>query len=321
MFKAISLFTNTSGYLASAILIGSFLGLQVPEVKVIAKSAIDPVILILVFLLLFELPTKGIFKGLTNWRFISIAWLLNFILIPTVGFLIASVFLAGNALFYTGMVIYFMAPCTDWYLGFTRLAKGNVELGAALLPINMISQLILFPVYLLLFETVVEYKIDLSMLLQWFIQPLLAAFFLRVFFAKMTEKIMLICKVTIPFGLALLVTLIFATNANVLVDYLSEVPLLLITVFSFFIVTFFLGEVVARFARLNYANQCTLAFTTSARNAPLMLGLASVALPDQPLIYASITIGMLIEFPHLLALKNLMLRRLRSQQTARLTAQ
>ena len=101
--------------------------------------------------------------------------------IPLVGFAIASLFLSGQALFYTGLVIYFMAPCTDWYLGCTRLAKGNVELGAALLPINMVSQLILFPVYLLMFDTVVQYKVDLSMLFQWFLQPLAAAIVINKF--------------------------------------------------------------------------------------------------------------------------------------------
>ena len=40
-----------------------------------------------------------------------------------------------------------------------------------------------------------------------------------------------------------------------------------------------------------------------------MLGLAMVVLPNQPLIYVTITIGMLIEFPHLIALKALLLKR------------
>lgn len=319
MLNAINLFKNTTAYLIFAIVIGSLLGWQVPATRELANSAIDPIILALVFLLLFELPAKGIFKGLGNVRFLSIAWLVNFVAIPALGFVMASTFLAGDALFYTGLVIYFMAPCTDWYLGFTRLAKGNVELGAALLPINMISQLVLFPVYLLLFETVVEYKVDLTMLLQWFIQPLLAALFLRVVFKTLSDKLMPVCKILIPVTLTLLVALIFAANIHVLREHLSVVPLLLLTVFVFFLATFFLGELVAKLARLNYGEHCALTFTTSARNAPLMLGLATVALPNQPLIYATITIGMLIEFPHLMTLKSLMLRRLQSDSASELS--
>jgi len=33
------------------------------------------------------------------------------------------------------------------------------------------------------------------------------------------------------------------------------------------------------------------------------------AFPDQPLIYAALIIGMLVEFPHLIALKHLLLRK------------
>jgi hypothetical protein len=46
-----------------------------------------------------------------------------------------------------------------------------------------------------------------------------------------------------------------------------------------------------------------------------MLGLAMVVLPNQPLIYVTITIGMLIEFPHLIALKVILLKRLKNQKT------
>ena len=39
-----------------------------------------------------------------------------------------------------------------------------------------------------------------------------------------------------------------------------------------------------------------------------------VVLPNQPLIYVTITIGMLIEFPHLIALKVLLLKRFKTKQ-------
>ena len=44
----------------------------------------------------------------------------------------------------------------------------------------------------------------------------------------------------------------------------------------------------------------------TARNSPLMLGLATVAFPNQPLVYAALIIGMLVEFPHLTILSRLL---------------
>ncbi len=313
--KAINLLSHSTSLLLIAIILGSVLGLTSTTVANSASQFIDPTILVLVFLLLFEVPLKGVFKGITNIRFIGLAWALNFLIIPFVGYGIASLFLSGESLFYTGLVIYFMAPCTDWYLGFTRLAKGNVELGAALLPINMVSQLVLFPVYLLLFETVVAYKIDIQVLLEWFLQPLLAAAILRFVLHKVIDHCLAVCKVMIPVALTLLVGQIFAANINQLVTQLSIVPLLMVAIFTFFVVTYLLAEGMAKLAKLDYPEQCLLTFTTGARNAPLMLGLAMVVLPNQPLIYLTITIGMLIEFPHLIALKAVLLRRLKSSES------
>jgi len=309
LLKTINLFSHSSVLLILAIIIGSMIGIAAPKASGIASNFIDPTILLLVFLLLFEVPIKGVFKGAVNFRFIAIAFICNFIVIPIIGYAIASLFLSGQLLFYTGLIIYFMAPCTDWYLGFTRLAKGNVELGAAILPINMISQLVLFPVYLLIFDTVVAYKIDLSVLVQWFLQPLLAAAVLRLCLGRYIAKLLPFCKVLIPLTLALLVGQIFAANISALMAHLSIVPLLLFAIFIFFLVTYFFTESVAKYSKLAYPEHCLLTFTTGARNAPLMLGLTTVALPEQPLIYATITIGMLIEFPHLTALKVILLRR------------
>jgi hypothetical protein len=43
-----------------------------------------------------------------------------------------------------------------------------------------------------------------------------------------------------------------------------------------------------------------------------MLGVTVAAFPEQPLIYAALILGMLVEFPHLTLLRTLMLR-LKSQ--------
>ena len=43
-----------------------------------------------------------------------------------------------------------VTPCTDWYLIFTGIAKGNVALGSSILPLNLVLQLVLLPVYVFL---------------------------------------------------------------------------------------------------------------------------------------------------------------------------
>ena len=49
-----------------------------------------------------------------------------------------------------------VTPCTDWYLIFTEIAKGNVALSTAILPVNLILQVLLLPIYLFLFAGVMK---------------------------------------------------------------------------------------------------------------------------------------------------------------------
>ena len=44
-----------------------------------------------------------------------------------------------------------ITPCTDWYLVFTKMVKGDLNLSLSILPINLILQIILLPVYLIIF--------------------------------------------------------------------------------------------------------------------------------------------------------------------------
>lgn len=108
--------------------------------------------------------------------------------------------------------------------------------------------------------------------------------------------------------IALLVLQIFAGNVPVILAHSAVFAWLLLAVFAFFATTFFLGEGISRLFRLRYPEHALLTMTIAARNAPLMLAVTMAALPGQPLVYAALVIGMLVEFPHLTALWRLLLR-------------
>ncbi|MEM9168042.1 MAG: arsenic resistance protein [Pseudomonadota bacterium] len=303
--------------LIAAILFGSAFGMARPEAGAALAGNIDATILLLVFLLLFEVRIENIVSSLNRAGFIGAALVANFIIIPVLGFAIASVFLAGRPLFAVGLVIYFMAPCTDWFLGFTRLAKGNTALGAALLPINMIVQLLLYPFYLQLFGIdAVEKSAGavFQTLGQWFLAPLVAAAVFRfladrLFSERLAQQVQSAVSIVVPVLLAVLVGQIAAANIETLTANVGVFPLILGAIFLFFVLTYFLSEAISKLMRLRYEDRVLMTMTTAARNAPLMLALTIAVIPDQPTIYAAIVIGMLIELPHLVALKTILVRR------------
>jgi len=277
---------------------------------------VDYTVVVLVGLLFFEVRFSAIVQSGTNIRFLSIAWITNFVLVPTIGFAIALLFLSGQPLFFTGLMIYFMAPCTDWFLGFTRLAEGNTALGTVLLPINMVSQLLLYPLYLHLFAggaVPVGVTTIGESLLQWFLIPFLIAVVAHEVLSRVLPTRAFACLLAwvgylIPFVITLLIIEIFAANIAVIIEHTAVFAIMLIAIFLFFVATFILGEVVSRLAGFAYPEHALLTMTTAARNAPMMLGVTAIAMPDQPLIYAAIIIGMLVEFPHLTALRQILLR-------------
>lgn len=109
----------------------------------------DPFILLLVGAIFFTLRFDGLTALRRAPRTMLIAIAANFVLVPIIALPI-SMILPSDAL-RLGVLIYCLAPCTDWFLGFTRLAGGDTATGAALIPVQMLLQLLMYPVWMALF--------------------------------------------------------------------------------------------------------------------------------------------------------------------------
>ena len=312
----------TSALLALAILIGLGIGHLFPEYGTLLGTASDHIVLLLLTLVFFEARFEPEFKISGHIGFLSLAWVANFVMIPILAWSISSLFFGNQPALRTGLLLYFLFPCTDWFLAFTRMSKGDVVLGSVLIPINLVSQLLLFPLYLALFAFLqpslfAGFQANLDLigiswtLGKWFLFPFLAAGFTRVLLSRFwpPERIKSLkgsVGTAVPWVLATLVLCIFSSNASELTKHPSAFPLILLAVFLFFILTWLGGEFLGSRFRLAHPRKALLAITMTARNSPLMLGLATVAFPNQPLLYAALIIGMLVEFPHLTILSRLL---------------
>jgi ACR3 family arsenite transporter len=303
--------------LLAAIGAGSLLGIVSPAMGEELGGGVDTTLLVLLGLLFFEARLGDLTRLRSALGFLLVAWSANFVLIPIIGFAVASVFLSGEPLLFTGLMIYLIAPCTDWFLGFTRLAGGNTALGAVLLPINLISQVLLFPVFLLLFARV-SGDVDPGALVEslwlWFALPAVVAVSARAMLSRVLPEAVFArllggVGAAIPLVLAALIVQIFAAHIGAILGHADAFAVVLVALVVFFAVTYALGHLLSNLFRFDYPQHALLTMTTAARNAPLMLALTMVALPGQPLVYAAIVIGMLIEFPHLTLIRVLLLRR------------
>lgn len=97
------------------------------------------------------MPLNELKNSFKNIKFTSTSLIINFIWTPLFGYFIGSIFLKGNVDILIGFFMLILTPCTDWYLIFTKLAKEDLTLSLSILPINLILQIILLPIYLVIF--------------------------------------------------------------------------------------------------------------------------------------------------------------------------
>ena len=211
-----------------------------------------------------------------------------------------------------------VTPCTDWYLVFTGVAKGNVPLSTSILPINLILQIILLPIFLLLFfgrSGNVEFRSLVESILLVLLIPFLLVLVTKKIVSRSntsgTSFTGFFVKSQVLF-LSLAVVAMFASEGRNLLENPDVIYKLLFPVIIFFIITFLLAQLVSRFFKFSYQNRVSLTLTTMARNSPISLAIAVSAFAYEPLVALSLVIGPLIELP-ILALTSQLLLKIRKK--------
>lgn len=300
-------------------IIAIFFGLALGQVEGIAGTAsyfIVPFLMVMLFGTFLQVQFASIKKGFMNVKVAGLSLIINFIWTPLLAFCLSYIFLRHNPDLYVALIMDMVTPCTDWYLVFTSLAGGNVALSTTLLPWNLAFQLVLMPVYLLIFAGAVV-EIQPFIFLQSFFRvlfiPLIAAILIKKFIILLKDEDWFDNKILVNVGtfqaifLILAITAMFASQGSILVENIWILLKLLIPVTLFFIINFVVGQAVSRLFKLSYGEGVSLIITTLARNAPLALTIAIVVFPDRPLIPLVLAIESLIELPILFIISQILL--------------
>lgn len=272
-----------------------FIG-QYEMISDVLGSLVVPLLMVLLFLIFLDVPFRDIPASIKNYKFNFISLAINFIWIPLLSYLLGYIFLADQPVLWLGLVMLLVTPCTDWYIIFTNIAKGNTALSTTILPINFILQIILLPVYIYLFFGVFEwvsFNVVFQMMLTLMI-PLGLAILVKLIFPG--EYLSRLSSLS-PIILGMAVLSIFASERDTLFNNLNLLQIILIPILLFFVITFFISNFAARILEFNYRDTVSLVMTTMARNSPLALAIAVVVFDDMPIITLALIIGPLIEIP------------------------
>lgn len=297
----------------TAALLGLLLGAVIP-VGSVSSSLIEVFLMMLLYILFLSIDLKQIKKSFTNVRFTLSAVLINFVFTPLFGYVLGKIFFPGSLDIRIGLLMLLVTPCTDWYLVFTGLSKGNVELGMSILSLNLILQIVLLPVYLLVLigsEVTMDVGSLVSSVAIVLVIPFVLAYITKLvtrnsekfksFLSEQGDNLQLLF-------LCLAVVVMFASEGKNLLDNPLLLAQMFIPLLIFFAVLFFVAQLVGRLQKFPKKDIVALNMTTLARNSPLSLAIAVVTFPEQPLVSLALVIGPLIELPVLSVISGILKR-------------
>lgn len=297
-----------------SVLVGLALA-QVSWFADLAQNAIVPLLALMLCATFLPLPLKRFGRVLGNSKVVLASLATNFLWTPIFAWGLGVIFLQDTPDLWVGIIMLMVTPCTDWYIVFTGIAGGDVALATALLPLNLILQILLLPIYLLIFAgTLVELNPTklFSSVLWILLIPLLVATIFRqlilwckgnAWFEQTFSKIIAFQVLS----LNLAIVAIFASEGNTLIQRPDLLLKLFIPVILFFITNFILANWIRRYLRFSYKEFACFSGTTLARNSPLSLAIAASAFPHRPLIALTLVISPLIELPIMVLISQLLL--------------
>ena len=280
------------------------IGLIFSNIDIIAQNSeylINMFLCLMLYGLFLEVPLNELKDSFKNVKFTSTSLIINFIWTPLFGYFLGSLFLKGNLDIVIGFFMLILTPCTDWYLVFTKMAKGDVKLSLSILPINLLLQIILLPIYLVIFfssANTMDYTQLMYSLLIVIVIPFIAAQITKfILNTDLKEKATdLFTNLQIWF-LSLAVFCIFASQGELLFNNLNSVVSIFIPLIIFFGVNVIIDLLVSEKVNFTYQEYASLTMTTLARNSPLALAIAINSFPGHELISIALVIGPLIELP------------------------
>jgi ACR3 family arsenite efflux pump ArsB len=280
-----------------------------------AAGFIEAFLMALLYFVFLSVDLRGLRNSFRHFKFAFSSLVINFIWTPVFAFILGWFFL-GDIDLRIGFLMLMATPCTDWYLVFTGLAKGNVELGASILPMNLVLQVALLPVYLLIFFGK-SVQFDAQSIIASIVMVLLVPFALARASKALAAKTGAIWAQKKIFSrgeffqlifLCLAVIAMFASESEPLIANPRVLLTMLIPLAIFFVVNFLLALFVSRWLKFPFRDTVALNMTTLARNSPLSLAIAVAAFPDHPLILLALVVGPLIELPVLTAASSVLLK-------------
>lgn len=269
---------------AFALLLGAVVGLANEHIAFYFTGMITPLIAILLYSMLAQIPFFKLREALANRKFIAALVIGNFLAVPLIVYVLIVLFPQPTPIL-VGVCLVLLTPCIDYVIVFTQLGKGNEKLMLASTPILFIVQLLLLPLYLSLFigeemAGIVQIQPFLEAFLFLIMAPLIAALITQLWAKNSTagtKTLEMTAWLPVPFMAFVLIAVVASQIGKVYSDFELIIGVIPIYVL-FLVITPLVARLILRFIKLDVGAGRALIFSMGTRNSLVVLPLA-LALP------------------------------------------
>lgn len=284
-----------------ALAAGAVVGLAAPTAAAGFEYAITPLLIVVLYATFLGIPFASLGRAIRDVRFMAALLLLNFVIAPAVAFMLSR-FVSWDQGLVAGVLLVLLTPCVDYVIAFTRIAGGAHERLTAATPLLMLVQLVLLPVYLLLFAgaevaDAIEPEPFVSAFVWIIVVPLVAAALTQAVAARWDPAAnlqRLTGRIMVPL-MALTLLAVVAAHIDVIRTHATDLSLVAMIFAVFVAVMPLLGLGVGMMFREGARRTRALVFSGTTRNSLVVLPLALVLGEQWSIVPAVVVTQTLIE--------------------------
>lgn len=277
------------GYVAAAMVLGLLVGYPAETIAEGHSGLLDTLATVLVFAVVYPMMVNlrlgAVATAARHWRILALALGYSFLWAPSIGYVLSRVFLHDPELA-IGFLLVMVVPCSSMSVGYTGLAKGNVELATLVVGSSFLVAMLAAPAWMALFAGRYQVPLPIGEMLATVAEVLLAPMLLgtltrtaleRRLGPSGYERLQPLFPAASLLAMFALIGVLFFAKAGLILDRWSTVLLLVVPPALYIALSLALETWIDRRLGLSYRDHMAVVFAASSSNNATAIAVATLA--------------------------------------------